>query len=293
MSLAVAATDRLPADRGVVWRRDEPLRRHSPWRVGGAADVFVVIHARDALGDTLAALRAEDLPVTWLGAGTRTVFRDGGVNGAVVRLGAEFAELERDGLLVTAGAAVPVPALVAATSAAGCAGLEGLADTPGSLGAALMHDPGPDDGWAAVLDAVRYVSRGREREGSLEEARKAGVITGARFRLAAGEPAVSQARAAARRRGEVARGARPWTPPSSWLVPTRKVALRDVLERAQLADVRLRDVAIPAAAPELLVNLGDGCARDLELLFQSAIDRVRTLTGVELDSRIRFVGRRM
>ena len=53
---------------------------------------------------------------------------------------------------------------------------------------------------------------------------------------------------------------------------------------------RLRDVAIPEDAPELLIKLGLGTARDLQLLHRSSLDRVKRTRGVELESRVKWVG---
>lgn len=42
---------------GVVVRRDEPLARHLPWRVGGRCDAYVVVHEAEALAGAVAACR--------------------------------------------------------------------------------------------------------------------------------------------------------------------------------------------------------------------------------------------
>jgi len=267
-----------------VVRADEPLARHTARRTGGACDAFVVVHDPEALPDTLARIREQGWSVSVLGAGTRTVVRDGGIAGAVVRLGTGFAGLHRDDLHWEVGAAVPVGALVGATVAAGHGGLEGLAGTPGSLGAALALDDGPGDRWSAVLEGVRYLYRGRAREGTLEEARKPRqpLILGARFRLGlAGRDALR------RRVGEALAGSRAW----SWYAPPRRGDVRAVLRRAELAGVRLREVALPEAAPEAMVNLGGGSAADLALLERSVTDRVARERGVNLKTAVRWAGR--
>ena len=54
--------------------------------------------------------------------------------------------------------------------------------------------------------------------------------------------------------------------------------------------VRLRQAAIPVAAPELLVNLGGSTAADLALLSKSAYDRIRKIRGEVVESRARWFG---
>jgi UDP-N-acetylmuramate dehydrogenase len=268
----------------VVVRYDEPLSRHTALRTGGPCEAFVVVHAPEALAESLALCREQGWGWTLLGAGTRTVVRDGGLAGAVVRLGEGFATLSRDGCCWDAGAALPIAALVAATAAAGHAGLEDLSGDPGSLGAALALDDGPDRGWAGVLEAVRYLRRGRMHEGTLPEARvgRRPVVLGARFRLAEGDPEVIRARI---RKRLVA--SRAW----SWFEPPRRAKVRAAIRRASLAGVRLRQVLIPVAAPETMVNLGGGTAADLALLERSVLDRVKRQRGIDLKRRVRWAGR--
>lgn len=257
-------------------RADEPVARHSPWRTGGRCGVWVVAHDLAGLAEVVADCRAVRWRWTVLGAGTRTVFRDGPVPGAVLRLGTGFAGIEVDEV----GAAVPVPALVAWAAATGRAGVERFACVAGSLGASLLHD----DGWDDVVEAVGVLRRGDAVLVPLAEARrKRPVVLSARLRLREDDPAEVTGRTAT-----VWAAQRP--PCLSWYEAPRKKRLRTMLSAARLPLVRLRQVAIPELAPELLVNLGEGTAADLSLLHRSAVERVAKTLGEDLRSRIRWVG---
>lgn len=258
---------------GVSWRSDEPLARHTAWRTGGVCGAFVVVHRRDALADALATARERHGTVHLLGAGTRTLARDGGTAAAVVRLGTDFARIEREGATLRVGAAVPLPALLAACASLGLAGVEGL-DAVGSVGASVLLD----SGWTA-LGSVRMLVRGRERDVPADDARgaKNPVITGVVLHLVPDEPE------AIARRTAVVR-------PAMWKSPKRE-GLRDLLDQAHLGGVRLRDVHIPAVAPELLVNAGSAPSRDLLLLHACAGERVARDTGVDLRPNLHFLGR--
>ena len=72
----------LPETRGDL-RRDEPMARHTSWRVGGPADVWFRPADTDDLGDFLAGLDP-DLPVHWVGLGSNLLVRDAGVRGVVL-----------------------------------------------------------------------------------------------------------------------------------------------------------------------------------------------------------------
>src|SRR5438552_922135 len=75
-------------------RFDEPLARHTTFKIGGPADAFV--DAQNS-GEILAALRvarAAGVPVFVLGRGSNLLVRDRGVRGVVLRLGDGFAGVE-------------------------------------------------------------------------------------------------------------------------------------------------------------------------------------------------------
>lgn len=267
-------------------RVDDLLARHTAWRTGGSCDAFVVVQSVESLAQVITDCRAVDWKWTLLGAGTRTVVRDGGIPGVVMRLGREFSRMERvaDGRWQV-GAGVPLPALVARMQQTGCAGLEALACVPGSVGASVALD----DGWADVVTAVTVLHRGRPVEVDLADARG-----GKRVVLGVALHTRSDTSDAVRRRVRkvlaAAAGARPAPVPSSWYEQPKKGTLRELFASVSLPMVRLRGVAIPDGAPELLVNLGGGTAADLALLQRSAMERVRATRGVELSSRILWAG---
>jgi len=127
------------------------------------------------------------------------------------------------------------------------------------------------------------LSRGRVRWVDGDAARKAKFVVGARFSLLPEAPEVVVGRT---RAALVDARALP-----SWYDPPKRGTARGELERVQVPGVRLRGVLIPQAAPEMVVNVGRGPARDLNLLHRSALERVKALRGVELKSAVRWTGR--
>lgn len=262
-------------------RTDEPMARHLAARVGGPVDRWVVVHDEEGLIEAIDQLRRDAVSFAILGAGTRTLVRDGGVSGALVRLGTGFATWRREGDTLEVGAAAPLAAVATAAAAAGLAGLEAFAACPGSVGAAIALDA--EAPWGEALVAVRFLpSRGKARWGTPEEARGARVILAARFTLRPDRVEAVTARTVAALRGSGS---------ASWWAPPRRATARGVIERAGLVDVRVRDVWLPRAAPDLLVNLGGATARDLLLVLQAATARISRETGLDLAPRVRWTGR--
>jgi UDP-N-acetylmuramate dehydrogenase len=275
-------SDEDPSDDGLVVRLAEPLAPHTAWRTGGTCDAYVVAFHEEAAVQAILQCRQAGWAWQMLGATTRTVFRDGPVPGMALRLGGELAHFHIDGTTLVAGAATPVPALVAAAEARGLAGLEAFATTAGSVGSAVLLD----DAWEDVVTSVRTIRRDKVAEDSLHAVRKRknSVVLGVRILLTAEAPGPVQ------HRTEKLWRAQSPAPACSWFTAPRRGSVRDILHSASLPLVRLRLAAIPDAAPECMVNLGGGTAADLNLLFKSAQDRVKKVRGIDLARAVQWAG---
>ena len=265
---------------GLTVRFDEPLARHTAYRTGGPCAAFVVAHSEAAVSTVLSECKAVKWRVHVLGSGSRVVVREGGLDGVVLRLGAAFATcrfVAPD--LLEVGGALPVAAALAFAAEHGLAADYPLYTSPGSFGASVLLDD-----WDVVAGRVAQTRRIRDVEGGTLGPRFKGVVLQATVRLERVGAPEAEARLHRALRSEP-------VPVSSWVgTGGRAGSVRSVLRRASLERVRLRQVAIPVEAPELMVNLGGGTARDLQLLHKSAIERVQRVRGVKLASRMKWIG---
>ena len=74
---------KLPPDFNARVLHNEPLAKHTSWRVGGPADVFFKPQDANDLGAFLRSL-APHTPVHWIGLGSNLLVRDGGIRGVVI-----------------------------------------------------------------------------------------------------------------------------------------------------------------------------------------------------------------
>jgi UDP-N-acetylmuramate dehydrogenase len=127
--------------------RDEPLSRHTSFKIGGPADAFVTAKTREQAAASLRIARTAGVPVFFLGWGSNLLVRDGGIRGLVLALGGDFERIEFPGPeLVRAGAAVRVPQLVVSCAENGLTGLEPIVGVPGCVGGALVMNAGTREG---------------------------------------------------------------------------------------------------------------------------------------------------
>lgn len=151
--------DKVTAVRGQLLQ-DEPLSRYTYWRIGGPADYLYVPADLDDLSQFLQQL-PKGIPVTWLGLGSNTLIRDGGLAGVVIvtqgGLGG-MSQTAPDEIRAEAG--VSAAQLARHSARLGVAGLEFMAGIPGTVGGALAMNAGCFGGetWRYVK-AVETINR--------------------------------------------------------------------------------------------------------------------------------------
>lgn len=140
--------------------KDEPLSRYTSWRAGGSAD-YVFLPAD--LEDLSFFLRAmpEHMHMTWLGLGSNTLVRDGGVDGVVVVTQGVLGQMQQlESKLIRAEAGVSAAQLARFSARIGLTGLEFMAGIPGTVGGALAMNAGCFGGetWRHV-ESVETINR--------------------------------------------------------------------------------------------------------------------------------------
>jgi len=298
-----AAAALVPA--GVALRRDEPLARHTSFRIGGPADLFVEAQSAADLAAALRAGSARDLPVFFLGGGTNLLVSDRGMRGIVVKLGRSFDfvewQLDEAGGSLRVGAAVPFKRLVLQAVGAGLAGLEIAEGIPGTVGGGLLMNAGAFGGEigrvVTALEAVDEhgdpIELGREQLGfayrRLTLPGRA-IVTAVRLRLTRGD-AAALAAAVADAKARRDRG-QPKGHPNAGSIfknPPGAYAGR-LIEGAGLKGARLGDAAFSERHANFIVNLGRARAADVKGLMDLAVRVVRRRLGVELEPEVRLVG---
>ena len=132
---------------------DERLARHTSYRIGGKADLFVTCHSYHALRRAVAVLDREKVPWVIIGKGSNLLVADEGYRGAVLCLGREFQRtvVGEDGCTLTVGAGVMLARLVNDALSRGLSGLEFGVGIPGSVGGAISMNAGTREEWIGSL----------------------------------------------------------------------------------------------------------------------------------------------
>jgi UDP-N-acetylmuramate dehydrogenase len=144
-------------------RYNEPMSRHTSWRVGGPAEAFFIPASIEDLSSFLADLD-DATPIFWHGVGSNLLVRDGGLRGVVVSATKMLRQLDRiDHYLVRAGAGLPCTQLARQCIRWGFGPSEFFAGIPGTVGGALAMNAGAhgSETWDRV-ESVRTIDRNGE-----------------------------------------------------------------------------------------------------------------------------------
>ena len=121
---------------------NENMSRHTSFKIGGAADIYLCPQSADELKTVLSVARAENIPLTIIGNGSNLLVSDDGINGAVISTIKcnKIKKLDENTIYADAGASLTAVCLAAKD--AGLTGLEFAYGIPGSIGGALFMNAG-------------------------------------------------------------------------------------------------------------------------------------------------------
>lgn len=121
---------------------DEPMSKHTSWRVGGKADRYYTPADLTDLQAYLVAV-APNIPITWVGLGSNMLVRDGGIRGEVIASlsGLKEVQLRKDGC-VYAESGITSGKLARFCQKHELEGADFLAGIPGTVGGALTMNAG-------------------------------------------------------------------------------------------------------------------------------------------------------
>jgi len=290
---------------GARARLDEPLARHTSFRIGGPADVWIEVESATELADLFTLAHAAAVPVFALGSGTNVLVSDRGVRGVVLHLGRgfHFADwaIAGEQASVHAGAALPFKKLVYDAVERGYAGLEFGEGIPGSLGGGLTMNAGAFGG---EIGRVVESLEGVHPDGRLEtlprerlafEYRRLDlplgwVITAVRLHLQQGKREEMEERVRSAR--DKRKRNQPLGFPNAGSIfknPSGAFAGR-LLEAAGVKGLHNGGAEVSEQHSNFIVNRGGASAADVRALMEEMRRRVLSHSGVELEPEVKLVG---
>lgn len=290
--------DNLPQ---IALRFDEPMSKHTSFRIGGPAAVMAFPQNEEELSEVLKVSGKLDIKPVILGAGTNVLAPDEGLPGLIVCLkdcmnGMEL--LEGGGIRVMSGVTMTRAAVFAANH--GLTGMEFAHGIPGTVGGGVYMNAGAYGGEISqICRSVTVMDRnGKTRQLSQEEMdfdyrhsileESGEIVVSAVFGLAQDSPEAVKARM---RQLQAKRSAsQPLDLPSAGSAFKRPVGgyAAALIDQAGLKGYRVGNAAISGKHAGFAVNLGGATAHDVKELLTQVSDRVFAASGIRLEPEIRI-----
>ncbi len=290
-------------------RRNEPLSRHTSFRIGGPADLLAYPADRDDLAALLGEIGQQGLPYFILGGGTNLLVKDGGFRGVAIslqrmktiRIEREYRSIGGTFAVVFAEAGAPLAKLLSFALEEGLKGLEFAAGIPGTVGGAVCMNAGTAAGELGdVVESVTLLSpegtlvaRGRDqisfgyRTSSIPEGH---LIVDARLILRRDDKNKITTRVReildARKQGQ------PLGLPNAGSVfknPQEEPAGK-LIEAVGLKGKTVGGAQISEKHANFIVNLGNATASDVLTLMELVRQTVLDVRGVRLEPEIKIIG---
>ena len=150
-------TEWMPEERV---KKEEPMRLHTTFRVGGPADLFVSPNSVEEVCKVTALCREEGVPYYIMGNGSNLLVSDQGYRGVIIQFYKEMNDISVEGTLLRAQAGALLSAVANRALSESLTGFEFAAGIPGTLGGACVMNAGAYGGeMKDVLKAVTVLTQ--------------------------------------------------------------------------------------------------------------------------------------
>ena len=140
--------------------KDEPMNKHTSFKIGGTADTYIKVDTLSKLSAILKECKESDIKYTLLGNGSNVLVSDDGIRGVVIRLAGDFRQITLvDETTIFCGAGATLAYLCKFALNCGLTGPEFAWGIPGSVGGAVFMNAGAYDGeMKNVVHSVSHIS---------------------------------------------------------------------------------------------------------------------------------------
>lgn len=280
---------------------EEPMKKHTTFRVGGPADVLVQPD-ETALAAILALCRQYYVPYSFIGNGSNLLVGDKGIRGVVIEMTDPMGNIEVHGTKITAQAGAMLSKIANTAASNGLGGMEFAAGIPGSVGGAVVMNAGAYGG--EMKDIIERVYVLDENSARLELDRdaldlgyrhscipdKKYIVTKVVLELVPRDEA--EIRSEMKELNEKRAEKQPLQYPSAGSTFKRP---EGYFAGKLIMDAGLRGYQVGGAQVSekhcgFVINKGDATAADICQLMQDVSDKVQAQFGVVLEPEVKMIG---
>ena len=280
---------------------DEPMKKHTTFRVGGPADILVQPKGTE-LAAVIRLCRKYDVPYQVIGNGSNLLVGDRGIRGLVIEMLSKEDEICVEDDCITVGAGMLLSKTANRAAEHGLTGMEFAAGIPGSIGGAVVMNAGAYGGeMKDILTAVTVLDQeGNEKIFSAEELelgyrtscilKKGYIVMGAKIKLKHGEETAIRARMEELKKQRVEKQPLEYPSAGSTFKRPEGYFAGKLVDDAGLRGYRVGNVMVSEKHCGFVVNVGGGTCEEAKAVITHVREEVEKKFGVILEMEVRKLG---
>ena len=281
---------------------DEPMYKHTTYKVGGPARIYLKVKDVDSLIKTIKYCGKHRVKYLVIGRGSNLLFSDREYEGLIISLNECFNEIKVNGSTMIAQAGVPMISLSYQAAKIGLSGFEFMGGIPGSIGGGIYMNAGAYKyDLASVVKTVTLLNEKHEvvtfnneqmdfsyRHSICQDNRKL-IVLEVTFELTAKSP--DEIKAVLDERKERRMSSQPWNMPSAGSVfrnPQDKPAWQ-YIDECGLRGYEIGGAQVSPKHSNFIVNNGYASAKDIYDLIMLVQEKVNEKFGVKLRREVGLI----
>lgn len=279
----------------------EPMKRHTTFRVGGPADVLVRPAAGE-LPEVLALCRDHEIPYFIIGNGSNLLVGDKGIRGLVIEMTGDRELLTVTGNVLTVGAGVLLARAARKAAEEGLCGMEFTAGIPGSIGGAVVMNAGAYGGeMKDIIESVKVLTKDGDEKRLTREGLALGyrtsciipkqyIVTEAVLKLEQGDRTQIEARMEELKQKRVEKQPLEYPSAGSTFKRPEGYFAGKLIMDAGLRGYQVGGAQVSEKHCGFVINRGDATAADICRLMEDVRENVQKQFGVTLEPEVKLVG---
>lgn len=281
---------------------DEPMSRHTTFRVGGPTDFFVTPKAKEEVRDVIRICKEAGMPYYIIGNGSNLLVSDAGYRGVIVQIYKEMNEVKVEGDLVKAQAGALLSGIAAKALGAELSGFEFASGIPGTIGGACVMNAGAYGGeMKDVLESVTVLTgEGKIIELGRNElelgyrtsviAKKGYIVLGAALKLERGDGEKIKTYMDELKEKRVTKQPLEYPSAGSTFKRPEGYFAGKLIEDAGLRGFQVGGAQVSEKHCGFVINRDHATAADIMELMRQVQIRVKENSGVDLEPEVKRLG---
>lgn len=280
---------------------NEPMKKHTTFKIGGPADIFIKVNDTEELKFVLNLAKNENLPINIIGNGSNVLVKDKGIRGIVLKL--NFNEIiKEDKDILNIGAGVLLSKLARFAMEEELTGIEFASGIPGSFGGAIYMNSGAyGNEIADKIILTTYIDENLEIKTITKEEQEFSyrksifqknnwIILGGKIKLERGNK--EEIKRKIEEYSKTRKEKQPLSMPNAGSIFKREEGFitAQLIDKCGLKGYQIGDAQISTLHAGFIVNKGNATAKDILKLIEFTQEKVKEKFNVNIEPEIKILG---